>query len=253
MFVVITADQRDSRRHDDAVPALLAAATAALQPRGPLFRDPPQPVLPMQRTVGDEVQCVLSADDPSLLLAIFDTGDWWVGLGVGAADIGEAARDSRGPAFYAARRAVERAQLRWASECGATVEWAVLDDAATVRWRDLWLRLLAADPAARSSAFADADPLLGRVTRAGETAQGTFAGLASLLRDRTPAGRVAVAAADRHRTQREAAEEVGISTSTLSAKLRAAQWRTEAMLATALGLSLAEVRDAVSALEQSRA
>lgn len=70
--------------------------------------------LPLERTVGDEVQAVLTDATAavSLALALTRMGDWSVGLGVGPVDTPLAAtsRESSGTAFVHARRAVERAK-----------------------------------------------------------------------------------------------------------------------------------------------
>ncbi|WP_125611070.1 MarR family transcriptional regulator [Specibacter cremeus] len=101
MFVV-TIDQRDSRTGADRVPELLAQFSAV-------------PVaLPFERTVGDEIQGVLT--DAAAVVAAAMTalraGRWYVGVGVGPVDEPLAASSSAsgGPAFIAARAAVDRAK-----------------------------------------------------------------------------------------------------------------------------------------------
>lgn len=107
MFVV-TADQLDSSRSPDLVPAALEA----LRSSGAEWRLPPE------RTAGDEVQGV-PADATSALRAVLclhRLGRWRIGLGVGTAEkpLPGSTRAARGPAFLAARRAVERAGRRGA-------------------------------------------------------------------------------------------------------------------------------------------
>ena len=109
MFV-LTADQRASTRVGDHVTALIES----LRPWFAAHSD--HVALPLERTVGDEVQTVLSSADAALDLALTltRTGNWSVGIGSGPveAPLGESARASAGPAFVAARAAVERAKLK---------------------------------------------------------------------------------------------------------------------------------------------
>lgn len=101
MFV-LTVDQRRSRRDHDRVPDLLDryAGTALLRP--------------FERTAGDEVQAV--SDDAEqvvdIALDLAASGTWSVGIGVGPVEtpLPPSTRAGRGPAFEAARRAVERAK-----------------------------------------------------------------------------------------------------------------------------------------------
>lgn len=109
-MLVLTIDQRGSRRGTDQVPALLADLATRLEPDGVL--------LPFVRTVGDEVQGVLA--DPvavvDLALHLVRTGGWSTGIGIGAADLASPADGgapaSSGAAFLHARDAVERAKGR---------------------------------------------------------------------------------------------------------------------------------------------
>lgn len=109
MFV-ITADQRGSTRTGTRVEQLLewfhgwqagwADAVA----------------LPLERTVGDEVQGVLTSADATVDLALdlMRQDIWSVGIGAGAVDepLASHSRESSGPAFVLARRAVERSRGR---------------------------------------------------------------------------------------------------------------------------------------------
>jgi hypothetical protein len=101
---VLTVDQRDSRSTGDAVDRTVA--DLAEMPT----------LLPFRRTVGDELQGLL--DDPvsvlAVILSLMRTTAWHVGLGVGPVEQplpadGDPTR-ARGPAFVAAREAVERAK-----------------------------------------------------------------------------------------------------------------------------------------------
>ena len=111
MVLVITVDQKSSRTRGDDVPQLLGAVHAWAGDRA---QDPF--LLPMERTVGDEVQAVLDvpATAVGLALHIQRLGGWSVGIGAGPVDLPLAAtsRESSGDAFIHARAAVERARGR---------------------------------------------------------------------------------------------------------------------------------------------
>ena len=111
MFV-LTVDQKNSRREDDRVPAILEALS-----------DIPT-VAGFERTVGDEVQGVL--DDSSALVDalrwIIRDGGWHVGLGIGEISPEyvksirlQGVRVGRGVPFVYAREAVEAAKGHAAS------------------------------------------------------------------------------------------------------------------------------------------
>ena len=101
MFV-LTIDQKGSRKGRDRVPDLLDLLKTV-----PMDR-------PFERSVGDEVQGITSdagtAVDAALLA--LRNGHWSVGIGVGAVDLPLPAstREASGPAFVAAREAVDRAK-----------------------------------------------------------------------------------------------------------------------------------------------
>ncbi|MDN3937325.1 MarR family transcriptional regulator [Arthrobacter sp. YD4] len=99
---VLTIDQRGSSTDVDRVPGLLAAL-ARLVP-GATF----------ERSVGDELQGVLQspAEVVDTALHVLRDGHWYVGIGVGAVDqpLPASPREGSGPAFVAARLAVERAK-----------------------------------------------------------------------------------------------------------------------------------------------
>src|SRR5690625_3692434 len=105
MFV-ITADQRGSSRAGEQVQAALAALSQ-LDPGGYLHR--------FERTVGDEIQALL--EEPAAVVAALSQlnrlQQWSIGLGIGAVDtVGQTSASSAGPAFVAAREAVERARSK---------------------------------------------------------------------------------------------------------------------------------------------
>ena len=106
MFV-ITADQVNSREEPDAVRGMIARLTADIGDALPL---------PPDRSAGDEMQ-VLVPDAGIALRAILQltrAGGWSVGLGIGSVrePLGTSIRESTGPAFIAARGAVERAKAK---------------------------------------------------------------------------------------------------------------------------------------------
>ncbi|GAA3970419.1 hypothetical protein [Gordonia caeni] len=103
MFV-LTADQRSSRSEPDRVPGLIDHYREAPAVRG------------FERTAGDEVEAVF--DDPAVVaevaVELAASGHWSVGVGVDDVEepLPEQTRAGRGPAFEAARRAVESAKGR---------------------------------------------------------------------------------------------------------------------------------------------
>lgn len=107
MFVV-TADQRGSTKVGVRVDELLELLGAGPHPWAEHF------ALPLERTVGDEVQAVLTDSRAAvdLALALARMGDWSVGVGAGPVDepLAATSRESSGPAFVHARGAVERAK-----------------------------------------------------------------------------------------------------------------------------------------------
>ncbi|MFC9790749.1 hypothetical protein [Rhodococcus sp. NPDC127528] len=180
MFV-LTVDQRGSRRDVDRVAPLLDEFAAIELAR------------PFERTAGDEVQAV--TDDAALVvdlaLDLATRGQWSVGIGVGAVEtpLPASTRAGRGPAFEAARVAVERAKN--------------LPGAVSVRGPD------------RSGDHRAAD------------AEAAVMLLALLVSRRSDAGRSAVAAMRDGLTQAEAAERLGISKQAVSQRLSVAGWQAE--------------------------
>lgn len=77
-------------------------------------------VVPFERTVGDEVQGVVEGTVEGaglavdLALGLLRDQGWSVGIGVGPVELPlpKVSRDARGPAFYRARNAVDRAKTR---------------------------------------------------------------------------------------------------------------------------------------------
>ncbi len=103
---VLTLDQQGSRSEQDAVPALLET----LSPQS--FSAPP--LLPFQRTVGDELQGVVDAAETGIetVARALRSGVWNIGIGLGPVEtpLPAETRAARGRAFVLAREAVTRAK-----------------------------------------------------------------------------------------------------------------------------------------------
>lgn len=182
MFV-ITADQDASRRTGERVEALLTTLAALIEAEGL-----PGVLRPFERTVGDEVQAVLTdaATTVRLTLELQRLQEWAVGIGVGEADyLAQTSRASSGEVFIRAREAVERAGGRTVPAPVAVVA----TDAAGAREAEALLQLMAA-----------------------------------VLRRRTEAGWQMIDARLRAPTARAAADELGISPQAASQRLQAALW-----------------------------
>jgi hypothetical protein len=185
MAIVIDLDQRDSTAWADLVAPYAEMLNSA-------FRDALQ--LPFVRTTGDEMQGVLG--DPSrlneLLDDVSDRRDWWIGIGIGAITrAGVSSRESAGPAFKAARAAIDAAKRNRAA-AGAAVCGEPADHA--------------------------------------ESLQAALAGIAFIRAKRTERQREVVATARRVPAQRTAAEQLGITQQAVSDALRAAGYDAENQL-----------------------
>lgn len=105
MFV-LTADQKASRRTGDRVPEALDLLRSTVRSDGV--------ALPFERTVGDEVQGLLSAAEPLVqaICGLTRLGGWRIGVGIGQVDspLPPSARAASGAAFLAAREAVGHAR-----------------------------------------------------------------------------------------------------------------------------------------------
>jgi hypothetical protein len=105
MYVVLTIDQRSSQHSADRVPGLVERLNDARL--GPLVRR-------FERTAGDEVQGLLADPDATVsrLHHLLRDGGWNVGLGIGDVEtpLPRSTRAARGPAFVAAREAVNRSK-----------------------------------------------------------------------------------------------------------------------------------------------
>ncbi|UJP38945.1 hypothetical protein [Cellulomonas palmilytica] len=117
-MLVLTIDQRGSRRDGDRVPELLRAFEDAWPGivAGSPAPTPEGVALGFERTVGDEVQGVLEDGTlaVALTLRVLRTGGWSVGIGCGRVDepLAETSRAASGTAFVLARDAVEAAKSR---------------------------------------------------------------------------------------------------------------------------------------------
>lgn len=190
--IVLTIDRRGSRTHDDDVDDVRSALAARW---GRALRSP------IARFAGDELQLV--TDDPTaavgMALALARTRQWSTGVGIGEAVVAHDPAASTGDAFFAARRAVDRAKSA-PTRLAVDVE----DDALAARAEDLeavlWL-------------------------------------LVALRDRRSKEGWEVADLLERHATQREVADELGISASAVSARAVAAGLRVEsAGLATVEGM-----------------
>lgn len=104
-YAVLTIDQRSSQQTADRVPALVEQLNDT--DLGPLVRR-------FERTAGDEVQGLLADADATIsrLHRLLRDGGWNVGLGIGDVEtpLPRSTRAARGPAFVAAREAVNRSK-----------------------------------------------------------------------------------------------------------------------------------------------
>ena len=193
MFV-LTVDQQRSTTRGDGVPELLRRLDS-LTFRLPGVR------LPLERTVGDEVQMVLTEPRSTLMivLEILRAGGWWIGLGIGSVNepLPEHSREAAGPAFIRARAAVERAKSK-----SASVPLAVMGDSAT------------GDVASDAEALLR---LLGAIVER-RTAHGWE--VVDLLRPADGGG-------ESPPTQRDVARILGISEQAVSQRVRTALWAEE--------------------------
>ncbi|QCR19587.1 hypothetical protein [Agrococcus sp. SGAir0287] len=180
--IVLTIDRRGSRTHADDVDEI---RTALASRWGRTLRSP------IARFAGDELQLV--TDDSSaavgITLDLARSRAWSIGIGIGGAAIADDPAASTGDAFFAARRAVERAK-----SAPARLAVEVEDDAL-------------------ASAAEDIEAVLW---------------LTVALRDRrSKEGWEVADLLERHATQREVADELGISASAVSARAIAAGLRIE--------------------------
>ncbi|MFN3600596.1 MAG: hypothetical protein ACK4UY_04315 [Dietzia sp.] len=185
LMYVVTIDQRGSRVAEDLVPGLLR--TLADVPCAAAF----------ERTAGDEVQGLLTdaAAVRSALLVALRGGEWHCGVGAGEVDddsYASGTRAGRGPAYLAARDAVEAAK-------GLSGSVAVRVPAAAGQDAADW----AAD------------------------CEAVWALTAPLVLDRTEAQWRVVDAVDRSPTQAAAAHDLDITPASVNGALRLSRIREE--------------------------
>lgn len=211
---VLTIDQRHSRTSEDRVPALLEALAAI------------PCVAEFERTAGDEVQGLL--DDPaavrSALLIALRQGDWHCGVGVGEVDddsFSTGTRAGRGPAYLAARDAVEAAKsltgsvaIRVPAAATATATGAAAATATAER--------TSASPDTANTARPD-----DSATSWAADCEAVWTLVGEVVLDRTEAQWRAVDAVDRSPTQAAAAEELGITPTSVAGALRLSKIREE--------------------------
>ena len=179
MSFVLTVDQRASRRSLDRVPETLHRLGESVAP-----------VLPFERTAGDEFQGVLGdpADVVDVALQLVRDGGWSIGIGAGPVQtpLPASTRAATGPAFLSARRAVEAAKQR-------PVRLAVR----------------------------------GSVPVEAGDAQAVLSALAVLVERRSPQAWEAIALVAEGSTQTQAATRLGISRQAVGQRLAAGSWELE--------------------------
>jgi hypothetical protein len=119
MPIVLVLDQRASSSSPDRVPATARRLNADLAPALEL---------PIARTAGDEMQALVLEAEAVLATALHVVQDrgWWLGIGIGDVErpLGDTAPESRGPAFVAARAAIEASKKKRRSPRGLAVAGA---------------------------------------------------------------------------------------------------------------------------------
>jgi SatD family (SatD) len=173
---VLTVDQIQSRAQQDLVEVTLAGLGQV------------DTMLPFTRTVGDEFQGLLvnAASVVDVTLSLMRTLAWHIGIGIGAVQqpLPSDARQARGPAFLAARGAVEAAKKE-------LTHLSVRSEPDRVEVRDV---------------------------------EATFRLLIALQQRRSPQGWEAAELMDQGLTQAAAASTLAITRQALSQRLQAAHW-----------------------------
>ena len=190
MFV-LTVDQQRSTTRGDKVPDFLARAEVWSARLDGIE-------LPFERTVGDEVQAVVSSPSTALalVLEIVRLSGWRAGVGVGEVQdpLPEHSREASGPAFVRARAAIDRAKRR-SSAVPVAIQGGDGPASADV---EAVVHLLGAVVERRSTAGWEVVDLLVDLERSGADA-----------------------------TQREVARRLGVSEQAVSQRVRAALWAEE--------------------------
>ncbi|MGO4227956.1 MarR family transcriptional regulator [Arthrobacter sp. YAF34] len=215
---VMTIDQRGSTGDVDRVPGLLKEL-------GPLSTSGR-----FERSVGDEVQGVVERPDEVVEIALhaLRSGRWYVGIGVGEVDqpLPASPREGSGPAFVAARAAVDRAKA-----AAAHVPLAVV---AGGRGR----ARTAGDRAAGSARASGAGQAGADSTQACANAEAVLRLIGRLVQDRTAAQWKVVDvlrsvrhgqpnAPGGHGSQKVAAQKLGITEQSVSRAVSRSGWQEE--------------------------
>lgn len=228
---VLTIDQRGSSADIDRVPGLLAE----LQDLSTTGR--------FERSVGDEVQGVLEhpAEVVEIALHALRSGQWYVGIGVGAVHLPLPAspREGSGPAFVAARLAVERAKAA-AGHVPLSVVSGGLRRGGTAPSPE-------AEPGIRACANAEAVlRLIGRLVQDRTEAQWKVVdSLRSLQQGTARQDTAQQDTAARHGTQKLAARKLGISEQSVSRAVLRSGWQEEWAARPAAEMLLTMAHDAV--------
>jgi hypothetical protein len=217
---VLTIDQRGSTGDRDRVPGLLAE----LQGITGSGR--------FERSVGDEVQGVVEqpVEVVEIALHALRSGRWYVGIGVGAVDLPLPAspREGSGPAFVAARLAVEKAKSAAAHVPLSVVSGGLGRDAMPA---EVW-------SGAKACANAEAVlRLIGRVVQDRTEAQWKVVDALRTLQQQDGAAR--------HGSQKLAARKLGITEQSVSRAVLRSGWQEEWAARPAAEMLLSMAHDAV--------
>ena len=245
MFV-ITADQVRSVRTGDRVPAALEALTALGGSAGGVVRA-------FERTVGDEIQAVVSSAETvvDVVTTLTREGGWRIGIGIGPVDrpLPRSTRAATGPAFLLAREAITAArgasaQLAVCSAADGRTKAAAtdMDGRSKAAATDIRGRSSTSDTAVGGHNYASGDAL----DRPGELAEGVLWLLIATLRRRTNEGWIVVSAIESTGSGKAAAARLKISPSAVSQRLNRAAW-PEARRGATAAAALLTVADRESA------
>lgn len=217
---VLTIDQRGSTRDRDRVPGLLAELQG-ISGSGQF-----------ERSVGDEVQGVVEqpVEVVEIALHALRSGRWYVGIGVGAVDLPLPAspREGSGPAFVAARLAVEKAKSAAAHVPLSVVSGGLGRGAIPA---EAW-------PGAKACANAEAVlRLIGRVVQDRTEAQWKVVDALRTLQQQDGAAR--------HGSQKLAARKLGITEQSVSRAVLRSGWQEEWAARPAAEMLLSMAHDAV--------
>ena len=217
---VLTIDQRGSTGGRDLVPGLLSQLDGIAS--GGRF----------ERSVGDEVQGVVEqpAEVVEITLHSLRSGQWYVGIGVGAVDLPLPAspREGAGEAFVAARLAVEKAKA-----AAGHVPLSVVAGG----FRRGGPPTAGAEPGIKACANAEAVlRLIGRLVQDRTEAQWKVVDTLRVLQHD---------AAARHGSQKLAAAKLGITEQSVSRAVLRSGWQEEWAARPAAEMLLAFAHDAV--------